>query len=66
MAMKAGVLKVSLRTSTTFATNRDVQIAVFVANHLLWQTLGGVWPSVGLPVLARVRAQGDRRRRANS
>jgi [acyl-carrier-protein] S-malonyltransferase len=28
-----------LRATTAFATNRDVQLAVFVANHLLWQTL---------------------------
>ena len=28
-----------LRAATAFATNRDVQIAVFVANHILLQTL---------------------------
>ncbi len=33
------LLSYDVRAATAFATNRDVQIAVFVANHILLQTL---------------------------
>jgi [acyl-carrier-protein] S-malonyltransferase len=39
LAEASDVLGCDLRAATTFATNRDVQIAVFLANHILLQTL---------------------------
>jgi [acyl-carrier-protein] S-malonyltransferase len=39
LAEASETLRYDLRAATAFATNRDVQLAVFVANHMLLQTL---------------------------
>jgi hypothetical protein len=39
LAEASETLSYDLRAATAFATNRDVQLAVFVANHMLLQTL---------------------------